>query len=225
MSEFTSESLRDIYQRRFLAQLEYRRRLWEVLVADFFQKYVRAQDTVVDLGCGYGQFINAVRCAKKIAMDLNPDAQKYVAPSVQLLQQDCTAPWQLPEKSVNVVFTSNFFEHLPGKDSLGKTFDQIHRCLVPGGKLIALGPNIKYLAGRYWDFWDHILPLTESSLAEGLMQHGFTISERVGRFLPYRVGGGGYPMVLVRAYLRLWWFWPLLGRQFLVVAAKNGLVD
>ena len=34
--------------------------------------------------------------------------------------------------------------------------------------MIALGPNIKYLPGSYWDFWDHFLCLTEMSLGEAL---------------------------------------------------------
>jgi hypothetical protein len=48
-----------------------------------------------------------------------------------------------------------------------------------------MGPNIKYLVGEYWDFWDHYLPLIEKSLSEGLINRGFEISECVGKFLPY----------------------------------------
>lgn len=221
MNAVTAGELKDIYERRFRAQLEYRREVWKVLVTDFFQKYVRPSDTVVDLGCGYGEFINAISCAKKIGMDLNPDTGKNLDPSVQLLEQSCASPWQLPDKSVNLVFTSNFFEHLPDKESLGRTFDEIWRCLAPGGRLIAMGPNIKYLPGEYWDFWDHFLPLSEMSLSEGLTNHDFEILEQVGRFLPYRMTGGpAYPMFFVRAYLRLSILWPLFGKQFLVVAQK-----
>lgn len=46
-----------------------------------------------------------------------------------------------------------FFEHLPDKAHLLRTLGQIRRCLKPGGCLIAMGPNIKYLPGRYWDFF------------------------------------------------------------------------
>jgi SAM-dependent methyltransferase len=221
MSAQSAGELQSIYEKRFAGTLAYRKKVWNVLVSDFFQKYVSTGDAVVDLGCGYGEFINAVRCAKKFAMDLNPDAPKYLAPSVRFLDQDCASPWQLESGSLNVVFTSNFFEHLPDKGALGRTLDEIFRCLAPGGKLIAMGPNIKYLAGDYWDFWDHHLPLTEMSLGEGLINRGFEISECVGKFLPYTmVHQRQYPDIFLKLYLRLPVTWQIFGKQFLVVAVK-----
>ncbi|MEI8375179.1 MAG: hypothetical protein WCJ35_20355 [Planctomycetota bacterium] len=32
----------------------------------FFQQWVSADDTVLDLGCGYGEFLNHLRCARRI---------------------------------------------------------------------------------------------------------------------------------------------------------------
>jgi SAM-dependent methyltransferase len=223
MSAHDPADLQRIYGARFAGTLAYRKQIWNVLVRDFFQKYVSPDDAVLDLGCGYGEFINAVQCAKKFAMDLNPDAPKYLAPSVQFLDQDCASPWQLESGALNVVFTSNFFEHLPDKGALGRTLDEICRCLAPGGKLIAMGPNIKYLAGEYWDFWDHYLPMTEKSLSEGLINRGFEISECVGKFLPYTmVDQRQYPEIFLKLYLRLPLAWPIFGKQFLVVATKPG---
>ena len=221
MSAQSARELQNIYEKRFARTLAYRKQIWNVLVHDFFQKYVSPDDAVVDLGCGYGEFINTVQCAKKFAMDLNPDARKYLAPSVQFLDQDCASPWQLENATLNVVFTSNFFEHLPDKGALGQTLGEIFRCLAPGGKLIAIGPNIKYLAGEYWDFWDHYLALTEKSLSEGLINRGFEIRECVGKFLPYTVvDQRQYPGVFLKLYLRLPLAWSIFGRQFLVVATK-----
>lgn len=221
MSTQSTRELQNIYEKRFARTLAYRKQIWNVLVHDFFQKYVSPDDAVVDLGCGYGEFINTVQCAKKFAMDLNPDARKYLAPSVQFLDQDCASPWQLENATLNVVFTSNFFEHLPDKGALGQTLGEIFRCLAPGGKLIAIGPNIKYLAGEYWDFWDHYLALTEKSLSEGLINRGFEIRECVGKFLPYTmVDQRQYPGVFLKLYLRLPLAWSIFGKQFLVVATK-----
>jgi SAM-dependent methyltransferase len=127
----------------------------------------------------------------------------------------------LADEVLDLVFTSNFFEHLPDKASLARTLAEIRRCLKPGGRLVALGPNIKFLHGQYWDFWDHYLPLTELSLAEGLAVAGFGIERVVGRFLPYKMSSGPpYPLLLLRLYLRLPLLWRLFGRQFLVVALK-----
>ena len=68
--------------------------------------------------------------------------------SVRFLEQDCSSCLQVDGPSLDVVFTSNFFEHLPDKAALGRTMDEIFRCLVPGGKLIAMGPNLKHLPGN-----------------------------------------------------------------------------
>jgi dolichol-phosphate mannosyltransferase len=48
-----------------------------------------------------------------------------------------------------------------------------------------MGPNIRFLAGEYWDFWDHHLALSDRSLAEGLENCGFNILENHDRILSY----------------------------------------
>jgi SAM-dependent methyltransferase len=215
------EELARMYARRFAQEHEYRSRVWTVLVPRVFQPYVRPDDSVLDLGCGYGQFINNVRCRSRFGMDLNPAAAAYMSPEVTFLQQDCAERWNLPNESLDVVFTSNFFEHLPSKPALSRTVEQAFRCLKPRGRLIAMGPNVKYVRGPYWDFWDHHIPLTELSLLELLEITGFRSARVVPRFLPYTmVNAPEYPLFLVSVYLRvpvLWRFW---GKQFLVVVEK-----
>lgn len=210
-----------IYAQRFASNLEYRKRVWRVLIESFFQQYIPHDATVLDLGCGYGEFINQVRAGRKYAMDLNPDAPRYLARDVEFIRQDCAQTWPLPEESLDVVFTSNFFEHLPDKVALGKTLDQVHKALRQGGRLIAMGPNIKLVAGAYWDFWDHYVPLTESSLGAALENRGFRIERKEVAFLPYTMAGKRpAPLALVRLYLALPLLWRFVGKQFLVVAVK-----
>ena len=220
MTAHTPEDLRRIYGARFCGNLGYRKQVWAVLVS-WFARYVRRGDAVLDLGSGYGEFINTVQSRQKFAMDLNPDTAGFLGPEVTFFHQDCSLPWPLPDRSLDVVFTSNFFEHLPNKDTLGRTLDEIHRCLRPGGRLVAMGPNIKYLPGEYWDFWDHYVPLTELSLKEALTTRGFEVSVCLGRFLPYTMATGPrYPVAFLRAYLALPFAWRLFGKQFLVVGAR-----
>lgn len=216
-----AQELSRIYQRRFGQTSAYRNRVWQVLTREFFQRWIPAGATVLDLGCGYGEFINNIQAGKKWAMDLNPDAPKHLGRDITFLEQDCSKSWQLAESSLDVVFTSNFFEHLPNKQCLRETLRQAHRSLKPGGQLIALGPNIKYLPGQYWDFFDHHTILTEASLAEVLETEGFVLELVVPRFLPYTlVNAPEYPLALLRVYLALPWLWWVKGRQFLVRARK-----
>jgi SAM-dependent methyltransferase len=216
------DELRRIYGARFEKNLNYRRRVWGVLVREFFQGYVAPAATVLDLGCGYGEFINTIQCERKFAMDLNPDAPRFLSPPVQFLQQDCSIPWPCADHSLDVVFTSNFFEHLPGKHALKLTLEEAFRCLKPGGKLLAMGPNIRFLPGEYWDFWDHHLALSDRSLAEGLGNCGFRILENHARFLPYTmVNRREQPLFLLSLYLKFRPAWKIFGRQFLIVAERG----
>jgi SAM-dependent methyltransferase len=221
MSEVQPEELSRVYSSRFDARRDYRQRVWNVLVEQFFQPFVPETSTVLDLGCGYGEFINTIKARQKLGMDLNPRTQEHLGPEVKFLRQDCSQPWSVGEEQLDVVFTSNFFEHLPDKGALGLTLDQAFRALRKGGRLIAMGPNIKFTEGRYWDFWDHYLPLTELSLSEGLTVRGFVIEKCYSRFLPYTmVGARQYPPWCVGLYLRLPWLWRWKGEQFLIVATK-----
>lgn len=223
-----SQSIKDprelqrIYQRRFKRRVAYRNRLWRVLNDGFFQRLIDPGASVLDLGCGYGEFINSIRCGRKLGMDLNPESRTHCAPDVEALIQDCSAPWALPDASLDVVFTSNFFEHLPDKLALRNTLTEAARCLRPGGKVIALGPNIKYVPGAYWDFWDHFLCLTELSLGEAMENNGFRVVESHGRFLPYTtVDLPEFPSGLIRFYLSSPVLWRFFGKQFLVVAERQ----
>jgi SAM-dependent methyltransferase len=216
-----SEELRRQYALRFTPLQEYRKRVWSILTRDFFQDLVGSEKTVLDLGCGWGEFINQIHAAKKFGMDLNPDSRDHLEGDVQFLWQDCSEKWQLAPESLDVVFTSNFFEHLPNKDCLKKTLAEAFHALRPGGKIICLGPNIKCVPGAYWDFLDHHIALTELSLKEALELSGFQIERCHDRFLPYTMVGGRQPSLwTVRLYLKLPLAWKILGKQFLVVARK-----
>src|SRR5690349_16321778 len=109
MTAHTPEDLQRIYGARFCNNLGYRKQVWATLISSWFSRYVEPGDTVLDLGAGYGEFINQVRCGHKLAMDLNPDAPRFLDAGVRFLQQDCSARWPLPDQSLDVVFTSNFF--------------------------------------------------------------------------------------------------------------------
>lgn len=217
----TPQELSKIYHRRFLRTASYRAKVWQVLTTRFFSRWVSSESSVLDLGCGYGEFINHIEAREKMAMDLNPDAPNHLGKAVEFIHQDCSQPWPLPDNSLDTVFSSNFFEHLPDKEALNRTLREILRCLKPGGRLIALGPNIKFLHGEYWDFYDHHIYLTEASLGEALEIEGYQLEHVIAKFLPFTmVQAPEYPMFFVRLYLALPLLWRWKGRQFLVVAVK-----
>ncbi len=213
--------LQQIYRNRFEKTRGYRDQVWRILIGDFFGQYIRPTDAVLDLGCGFGEFINQVDCAQKFGMDLNPDSRPALAPEIRFVEQDCSEPWPLPEESLDVVFTSNFLEHLPDKPALVRTLEQAWRCLKASGRFIAMGPNIGRVQGAYWDFWDHHIPITHRSLQEVMQLRNFEIERALESFMPYTlVDAPKYPLLLLRIYLRLPFAWELFGRQFLVIGRK-----
>ena len=121
----------------------------------------------------------------------------------------------------DVIFTSNFLEHLPNKVILEKFLDEAMNTLKPGASLIIMGPNLRYLAGRYWDYYDHHLGLTHLSLAEVLMLKNFKIETCIDRCLPFTTQSSlpTHPL-FVRLYLLMPVAWRFFGKQFLIVAKK-----
>jgi SAM-dependent methyltransferase len=220
MAAISPHELEQIYQARLTPYAQYRLKVWDQMCR-FFAKWIPSDATVLDLGCGHCEFLNTVNCKRKFGMDLNPAAVQFASPEATVIQQDCSQPWDVPPESIDVVFTSNFFEHLPDKTSLDRTLGEAYRALAPGGRLIAMGPNVRYVPGLYWDFFDHYLPLTERSLTEVMRLKGFKIETCIGRFMPYTMSDGRiYPIALLKIALAVPFTWRFIGKQFLVVAVK-----
>jgi ubiquinone/menaquinone biosynthesis C-methylase UbiE len=210
-----------LYAHRFREFEADRDRVWQVLTRCYFQKWVNPTDAVLDVGAGYCEFINNIRAREKFALDLNPSLQQRAAAEVRAIPHDVCQPWPVPSDSINVVFSSNFFEHLKDKDSLRHCLDEAYRVLHKGGLVIAMGPNIRFCSDVYWDFFDHHLPLSDRSLVEVLQLVGFRDEIVIPRFLPYTMAGRRPPSaLLVRLYLQMPIFWRVLGKQFLIVARK-----
>ncbi|NNE75233.1 MAG: class I SAM-dependent methyltransferase [Acidimicrobiales bacterium] len=216
-----NENLSEQYRRRFAAENETRQKVWAVLIDAWFHRYVDGANAVLDLGCGWGPFINQISAPHRYGIDLNPDAKAHLDPSVELFEQRADTSWPLADESLDLVFTSNFLEHLPDREAMAATLAEAYRTLRPGGRLVCLGHNIARVGGMYWDFFDHMIPLTERSVVEAAELAGFSTEEAIGSFLPYTMAGKPPPPAFaIRAYLKLRPAWRLLGKQFLVVAVK-----
>jgi ubiquinone/menaquinone biosynthesis C-methylase UbiE len=211
-----------LYRNRFRPdELPRRMAVWKALCSGFFQPLIGPDRIVLDLACGYGEFINNISAQKKYAVDLNPDARGHLGKDVEFCLGRADAVAAVPDGAVDVVFASNFLEHLRTKDECDAVLAEILRMLSPGGRFIVMGPNIRYLAAEYWDFYDHYLPLSHLSLAEGLAQAGFDVEQVIARFLPYTTRSAlpQHP-ALVALYLKVPLVWRALGKQFLLVGRK-----
>jgi SAM-dependent methyltransferase len=196
--------------------------IWQVLCPHFFQRYVSDTDVVLDVGAGLGEFLRHIRCGTRIAVDVErfsgrtlPVGTREVFASSHELSK------HVPPDSVDVVFCSNVFEHLPDTETFLATLKEILVVLRPGGRLLVLQPNIRFVGGAYWDVVDHRLPLTHVTLIEAAQSVGYEIVEVVPRFLPYTTRSA-IPQApwLVRLYLAIRPVWRLMGKQTWFVARK-----
>jgi SAM-dependent methyltransferase len=218
----TSDNLALLYRNRFAEhELVRKNAIWKTLCAGFLARFVRPDDTVVDVASGYGEFVNNIRAKRKVAVDLNPDARRFLDSGVKFHLAEAARVGDLMHGEADAVFTSNFLEHLPNKLALDVFLAAVFEALKPGGRYLILGPNLRYLAGEYWDFYDHHLGLTHKSLCEALSLAGFEIDLCIDRFLPYTTRGAlpTHP-ALVWLYVRMPFAWRFLGKQFFIAARK-----
>jgi len=212
---------RAIYSRRFAGIEQRRAEVWKTLSRHYFQRWIRPADAILDLGAGYCEFINSITAARKYALDPNPATADKAAPGVHVIAQEATKNWPIGAETIDVVFSSNFFEHLQSKQDLAACLAEVHRVLRPQGLLIALGPNIRYCYDVYWDFLDHYLPLSDRSLLEAMEIAGFRKEFVLPRFLPFTMSNRmPHRAFLVRLYLLFPLAQRLCGKQFLVIARK-----
>jgi len=217
-----NSGLEEIYRRRFSEDAGFRKKMYNVLCRSFFQKYVSETDVVLDLAAGHCEFINNINAGKKIAVDLNSDVKKFAEKDVKAIVSTSTDIKEAGSGTVDVVFTSNFFEHLSREDVV-KTIREVHRILKKGGRFLILQPNIRYCGKDYWMFFDHITPIDDRSLSEALELNSFKIVECKPRFLPYSTKSAlPNSIFLLKLYLWLPFLHRIFGKQMFILAEKPG---
>lgn len=195
------------------------RKVWAVLTGDFFQKFIRQDGTVLDLGAGFCHFINEVQAKRKIAFDANPEIRKFANPEVDVVISDDLKLGMFKDGELTHVFMSNFLEHLPDSNAVVDLLSTLRRKIEPGGSVLILQPNFTYTGAAYFDFVDHRVILTDKSLIEALEVAGFSVPYCQKRFLPYTSKKSRFPKspLLVRVYLKFPLLWHLFGQQTFVI--------
>jgi SAM-dependent methyltransferase len=215
------QQLEAFYERRFTPDVQFRQEMWQVLCQEFFQAYVRPDSSIVEIAAGYCEFINNIKAARKVAVDLNPSTREFAASGIQVITASSTDLSPLESNSLDYAFMSNFLEHLTREDIV-RTLQEVHRILKPGGKLLILQPNVRFCARDYWMFFDHITPVDDRALAEVLETSGYNLDECIVRFLPY-ITKSRLPksLAMLKLYLRLRPAWRIFGQQSFIVASKR----
>ena len=208
------------YHAAHLTQDPNRTIVWEA-VARYLAQYVPPESAVLEIGAGYCDWINQVRAARRVAVDVWPGMPACAASGVEPVVLDLSRGLEsLGPSSFDVVLASNVLE-LFGPSEVGAVVDGVAGVLKSGGRLVIVQPNFRFAWRRYFDDYTHRSIFTDVSLPALLRAHGFRIVTVEPKFLPYSMRGARVPITsfLVSAYLRSP-IKPMAG-QMLVVAAKD----
>lgn len=200
--------------------------LWRDLCNLFLQRFVDSNNILMDVGAGYCEFVNNIKCAKKIAVDTNPDTKIFANKNIIVINKSIFDLGKQYNNSIDVIFVSNFLEHLNSKDDLLDVLTRINRLLKQNGKIILLQPNIDLIKEAYWDFVDHKIALNTKSMIEALTISGFKVSLFIKKFLPYTTKNSALPIstLLLKIYLLIPHFFRPFAGQSLVIGYKKSNV-
>jgi len=210
-----------IYEYRFKnINRQTKNKIWKV-IAEFIYKKLEEPEIVIDPAAGECEFINAIPAKEKWAIDLNKIfLEQNAASEVKKIAGNCIEI-ELPKNYFDAVFVSNFVEHLNDGKEVTFFLEKMHSLLKKDGKIVIMGPNFKYCAKNYFDFADHNVIITETSMAEYLYGAGFEHIKIYPKFLPLSFRGN-LPInkFLTRMYLCLPVLWNVFGRQYLLFGTK-----
>jgi SAM-dependent methyltransferase len=160
--------------------------VWQALWRYHFSKEVPTDGCVLDMGCGYGGFINNVVARRRIAIDSWPDFPRFIAAGVETIVGNVTDLSALSDGSVDFGFASNLFEHITQPD-FSNVLDSLRRILSSRGTLTIVQPNYRYAYREYFDDYTHIAVYSHVSISDFLTANGYEVLSVVPRFMPLTV--------------------------------------
>lgn len=226
MDQKSADFANKIYTRRFSQEEDQLRwDTWRILGREFFQRYIKPESTVLDIGAGDGLFITNITAGKRMALDMSEHCLALAKKGIKVIIGSATEFSSLINEPVDVIFMSNFLEHMTSKSAVLEVLAECHKVLAKNGKVLILQPNIKYTGPAYWDYIDHHVALTDESLKEALEISGFRVYKVIPRFLPYtaksrlgRLTQGKMARHLVEWYLKFPILWRIFGAQSFIAA-------
>jgi hypothetical protein len=192
--------------------------LWRTLYRHYFSRLISENDSVLELGAGYGHFINNVAAKRRIALDAWDGFVDYLQPGIESRIGNVADLSFLAPASVNFVFASNLFEHISQED-LASVLHQLRPALAENGTINILQPNYYYAYREYFDDYTHRTVYSHISMCDFLEAHGYRVIECRPRFLPLTVKSR-LPVSPLLIQLYLSFPWKPMGKQMFIRAQK-----
>jgi ubiquinone/menaquinone biosynthesis C-methylase UbiE len=191
--------------------------LWRTLCEHHFSRIISESDCVLELGAGYGHFINHVKAKRRIALDSWDGFIQYLQPGIEGHIGSVTDLSFLASSSVDFVFASNLFEHI-SQEELASVLRQLERVMTSKGTLNIIQPNYYYSYREYFDDYTHRTVYTHTSMTDFLEAHGYRVIECRPRFLPLTLKSGRLPVSPLSIRIYLFYPWKPAGKQMFIRA-------
>src|SRR5918998_160847 len=167
--------------------------VWQV-VARHLARWIPPQAHVLEIGAGYCAWINAVRAARRVAIDIWPDVGRHAGPGVEARVLDAaTSLRSLGDGAFDVVLASNVLEHFD-PDTAASVVGDTRHVLRRGGRLLLVQPNFRYAARHYFDDYTPrpvFTPVPRRALPRA---GGFRGAQVPPRSLPYSMRDSRLPI-------------------------------
>ena len=204
-----------------------RKIVWEEICRYLNRHYIGRDAAVLELGCGYGDFIGNISAAQKTAIERDENYKPYIEAygGIDIRFGDSIKELKKIESNkYNVVFCSNYFEHFT-IGAVQRQLNMIARILTQDGKLIVLQPNFSLCCEHYFDDWTHKTAFSDISFSDLLSDSGFfRVDKCIKGFMPFSIKSR-LPVIraIVRAYL--WSGVKPFAAQFLIIASATARVN
>lgn len=110
-----------------------------------FAPYVSESDRVLDFGCGGGWLLNNLDCAQRVGVEIN-SAARVVAEGIGIDAHETLC--DVDDAAFDLVVSNHALEHVL---SPVETLIQLHKKLVPGGRMVLCLPIDDWRAQRTVD--------------------------------------------------------------------------
>ena len=182
-----------------LDYFDYQSRFGDVagrIIARKFAPHISASDVVLDLGCGGGFVLKALKCRQRLGVEINPAAR---AVAVQNRVTCVRTLDEIPDGCADVAISHHCLEHVASPLLMLR---ELQAKIKPGGLLLIVVPIDDWRTQKKYDAADinhHLYTWTPLLLGHLLAEAGFDIGT-----LRTVVRGNGW----FRGYQKLYGFLP-----------------
>jgi cyclopropane fatty-acyl-phospholipid synthase-like methyltransferase len=205
------------FETRFKYDIK-RDKVWKA-ICKYLQKFIKTDVNILELGAGYGNFINNITAKNKLALDCSTETKDYLDKDVIFFNQSVLDEIRIEKEYLDIIFASNFFEHFDNEE-LNNIFNKISHILKIGGKLILIQPNYRYCYKNYFDDFTHKKIFSHYSMNDFLISKGFIVEYINKRFIPFSMKSR-FPKSYYLTSLYLHSFYHPFAKQMLFVAVKK----